>query len=267
MDAEGNIVPLPYGEMSEEQQAVHDLKSAQKEQADARAALLKAQKENAPGMMQMAQARIETARQNAATAAQRLGLQQDQFEANFMGTHHGEALPGAPADEAGNPIGVRTAAVTKPTAQVQGRAAQGAAIKEAGDSLIREIDQKSRKVGNLESYWHQFTNGTPISDPDTAGLMTSLASFAALQPALHGFRGASALKEFEKTIGGVPKNPEALKAAIRSIQGTAGIVQKGGTVHTVAPKGAGAPAVGTVEGGYRFKGGDPSKQENWEPAK
>jgi hypothetical protein len=28
---------------------------------------------------------------------------------------------------------------------------------------------------------------------------------------------------------------------------------------------SGAPAVGSVEDGYRFKGGDPSKQENWEP--
>lgn len=33
---------------------------------------------------------------------------------------------------------------------------------------------------------------------------------------------------------------------------------------TAAPKGK--PEVGEVRAGYRFKGGDPSKQENWEPA-
>ena len=30
---------------------------------------------------------------------------------------------------------------------------------------------------------------------------------------------------------------------------------------------AGAPAAGTVENGYRFKGGDPAKPENWERVK
>jgi hypothetical protein len=33
------------------------------------------------------------------------------------------------------------------------------------------------------------------------------------------------------------------------------------------PKPAGAPAVGTVQGGYRFKGGNPADKANWEPVK
>ncbi|MGC2944161.1 hypothetical protein [Burkholderia ambifaria] len=32
----------------------------------------------------------------------------------------------------------------------------------------------------------------------------------------------------------------------------------------ISGRGEGAPAVGTTEGGYRFKGGDPAKQSNWE---
>ncbi|MBU9373398.1 hypothetical protein KTE28_03505 [Burkholderia multivorans] len=32
----------------------------------------------------------------------------------------------------------------------------------------------------------------------------------------------------------------------------------------ISGRGEGAPAVGTIEGGYRFRGGDPSKQSNWE---
>lgn len=37
-------------------------------------------------------------------------------------------------------------------------------------------------------------------------------------------------------------------------------------VGGAAPQGSG-PAVGAVENGYRFKGGDPSKPENWEPVR
>jgi len=43
--------------------------------------------------------------------------------------------------------------------------------------------------------------------------------------------------------------------------GDEGKNQGGGGDKTKAP-----PPVGQVEGGYRFKGGDPSKQENWEKA-
>lgn len=123
-------------------------------------------------------------------------------------------------------------------AQVRSRQAQAEVIKTAGDQLITAIEQNRGKLGNIGSYWNKYTNGSPIADPATAALMAQLSSFAALQPALHGFRGAQALAEFEKVIGGVPKNPDALEAAIKAIQGTAGIVANnrreqtgGGAVH------------------------------------
>lgn len=130
-----------------------------------------------------------------------------------------------------------------PTAATRNVADQAASIREAGDRLIAEIDAKKGKVGNLGSYWKQFVNGTPISDPAAAGLMTSLSSFAALQPKLHGFRSEKAMEEFAKMIGGIPKDPEALKESIRSIQGTAGIIEKRGTLQ----RGGALPTVTTKE--------------------
>jgi hypothetical protein len=122
------------------------------------------------------------------------------------------------------------------TSAMRTREAQGGIIKQAGDQLIASIEKHRDKIGNVGSYWNQFKNGSPIADKDTAGLMAQIASFAALQPSLHGFRGQQALAEFEKVIGGVPKNADALEAAIKAIQGTAGVVQGGG--RAAAPAGA-----------------------------
>lgn len=114
--------------------------------------------------------------------------------------------------------------LAKFSGQAQSRQAQGEVIKQAGDALIASIEKHRDKLGNLGSYWNQAINGTPIADKDVSGLMAQISSFAALQPALHGFRGQQAMGEFSKIIGGVPKNPDALEAAIRAIQGTAQIV-------------------------------------------
>ena len=131
---------------------------------------------------------------------------------------------------------IGAAGVNTPTV-LRNREAQGKIINEAGNQLLASIEKHRDKIGNLGSYWRQYTNGTPISDPDTSALMAQLGSFAALQPTLHGFRGQQALAEFEKIIGGVPKNADALEAAIRAIQGTAQIIERGGNP---APGGAGA---------------------------
>lgn len=214
-DETGKIIPLSYEEMSPQQQAVTDLKSSQEELANATADLKKAQKENIPTQVAMAQQRIETAQRNSSIAAGRLGLEGEKFA--FQKEQAADKQD-------------------QPPAAVLGRAYQGRAIMEAGDTLKKEIDKHSDKIGNLGSYWTQYVNGTPISDPEVSGLMARIASYAALQPALHGFRGQQALAEFQKIIGGIPKNAESLKSAIDAIDDTAGIVNRAGSKP---PKGSG----------------------------
>jgi hypothetical protein len=270
-DETGKIVPLSYAEMNPQQQAVTDLKGSQEELADARAALVKAQKDNIPSQIAMQEQRIRTAQQNASTAAGKLGLSQKEFLANYYGTDSGgQALPGAPADENGNPIGIRTAGVTKPPAVAQGRAAQGNAVMESAKDLKQFIDTNKDIFGNIDSYWKQAMNGTPISDPRASKAMAKIASFAALQPALHGMRGSQIMTEFTKMIGGVPKNPEAIKSAIDGVTESAATPMiHAGTVNHVAPKGGGGGSTGPKEGDTKVNSaGDKVKFSGgkWGPA-
>lgn len=250
------LVPLPYAEMSEPQQAVHDLKGAQAELTTARRDYVTAQKNGIPAAQELARKRVEAAQESAATAAGRLGLSRDEFNAQFLGTAPGGApLAGGETDEAGHPIGTKITAQNKPGATAQGRASQAESIIEAGNNLKAEIDKHKDKLGNLGSYWNQFANGSPIADPDTARLMAEIASYAALQPAMHGMRGGAVMKEFEKMVGGVPKNPEALKAAIDGIAATSSVMAKQGQPrqghgNAAQPGGSGTPQKATTQAEY-----------------
>jgi hypothetical protein len=195
MGEDGKVVPLPYERMSEPQQAIHDLKASQEELADAGAALKKAQAAGIPAQVQMAQQRIATAQKNAQTAVGRLGLAGQALQFKHEEAEEKRDNPTAP------PI-------------AQGRAYQGRAIVESANDLKSFIDKNPEVFGNLDSYWNKFVNDTPISNPNASKAMAKLASFAALQPALHGMRSHDAMKEFERMIGGIPKNGESLKAAV-----------------------------------------------------
>ena len=226
MGEDGKIAPLPYERMSEPQQAVHDLKASQEELANASAELKKAQAAGIPAQVAMAQQRIQTAQQNASTAVQRLGLTKEAMQFREQQA---------------------TEKQDQPSSIAHGRADQGRAIVESANSLKRFIDTNPQVFGNLDSYWNKFVNDTPISDPMASKAMTELASFAALQPALHGMRSHDAMREFAKMIGGIPKNPESLKAAIDGIVDSAAtpMINAGSTRHggNQPAQGGGNPGV------------------------
>lgn len=127
-----------------------------------------------------------------------------------------------------------------------------------------------------------------IEPADIGAVDAALESAAALQPGQHNFRSIQALSEFKKALGIDPRtgkadgsrawlvNPEK---AIGALQGVSNFnqslkqnIQRAGhqiptgspltspTTNTSAP-----PAVGTIQDGYRFKGGNPADQKNWEP--
>lgn len=152
-----------------------------------------------------------------------------------------------------------------PTGQAAHQIFQGAAIERLAPQIIDDINANREILGNIGSYYKEWLSGTPVSDPHAAQLMTELMSFAAMQPALHAFRSTNAMEAFEKLIGGLAKNPDATIATIQGLLKTpeafTNLPSRGGPKTPNAPT---TPKVGFVEEGYRFKGGDPSDQKNWE---
>jgi hypothetical protein len=106
-----------------------------------------------------------------------------------------------------------------------GREAQANVIAVAGANLIHDIETSKEDLGTLTAWYKSHTLNVPyVGDPKLAEVDAELRSFAALQPAMHGFRSTSALETFEKIIGGLAKNPEATIGSIRGILKTAGAV-------------------------------------------
>lgn len=159
------------------------------------------------------------------------------------------------------PIGI---AGTGPAA---GRMAQAAAVQRGAEGLISDLTKHKDELGSLSAWVQKYGLDTPIANPDLAEVQAELSSFAALQPAMHGFRSTNALDTFEKIIGGLQKDPDATIQSIRGILKTTGALLP--TKTTPSTKvGQSVPNVGTIRtyqgASYRFKGGDWHDKNNWE---
>jgi len=156
-----------------------------------------------------------------------------------------------------------------PTGQAAHQIFQAGAIEKLIPQVIDDINAHRDVLGKLSSYYQQWMSGTPVGDPVAAQMMGELMSVAGTQPALHAFRATKAMEAFETIIGGLAKNPDA---TIATLQGLLKLPQTFTSMPQGGPHGGGAgggghkgpPQVGTVEGGYRFKGGNPADKNSWE---
>ncbi len=128
---------------------------------------------------------------------------------------------------------------------VSGTGTQGSRLfasgisKQAGETLIQDIQAHRNDLGTLGAWVQSKGLNTPIANPELAELQAELASFAALQPAQHGFRSHSAMEAFQAIIGGLQKNPDATIASIRGITKTTSLGLPKGDHPTVGGGGNG----------------------------
>lgn len=253
-DDDGNIVPLSYDKMSEDQQAVHDLKASQDELAQATTALRKFQADPNNPAAKLAQRRVDGAQQARAIAMQRLGLAEKNFELKSEGTVNGVAPAGALEANDGRPVGTAFQQNVRPTGtqrDAAGRAEVGERIRQRlltqlQDPAIREqigplmgrAKTAEELVGNLPANLAEFGN--------------DLKSYAAFQAGMHPVRGIGGLQYFDKVMGGLGQTPEQMMGKFQSNHNTAQDVIDIGKPKTVGSNGGSSS--GPREGDTKVNG-------------
>lgn len=198
----GKQVPIPYNELSQREQATLDLTQSQQDAAQARADLDRSKNDPNSPAYKAAFGRLQVAQRNAATAAGRLGLAKDTFNANYLGTGpDGQALPGAPTDESGKPIGPRVANAGKPSAD---RLKRGDLAANAIHNLNNVEEIVTRRGDDLFGpIMGRITNVRDMigsDDPDIAAVGTEIHNYALASNGAHGVRSQQAVEKTEDEI-------------------------------------------------------------------
>ncbi len=244
-DEQGNIVPLAYERMSQEQQAVHDLKAAQTEQAEATAALKKAQAANAPAAMALAQARLQHGQQLAQIATRRLGLSEAQFELRSQGTVNGKPAEGALISDSGKPVGTALQNNVRPTGQERNKADMATSAEEQLND-IKSIVQKRKDIfGPVEGRKTDFTVWLGSEDPDAKRFLNARTIAGDHLAGTFGGRSEPALAALDAAIGHYKDNPAAILAGLDQLNKANKTFIKAGTVRTIGSN-AGKEAAGEV---------------------
>jgi hypothetical protein len=262
----GEIVPLEYAEMSEPQQAVHDLKAAQSEQAEATAQLRKAQAANQPQVAALAQARLASANEAHNIAARRLGLSEQQFEMRAHGTQGGVALPGAIESDQGQPIGTAFQQNVRPTGQERNKADLATSAHQQIQDLKSIVQRRPDIFGPAAGRKTDFNVWLGSQDPDAQAFRAARTIAGDHLAGVFGGRSEAALNALDSAIGHFKDNPKAVIAGLDQLdKANAGFIQKG-TPRTVGSEAGKQPPAANVDSKVKayadqYFGGDVNKAQ------
>jgi hypothetical protein len=291
----GNVIDDPNNPASASRQIHDDTEKARQDYLTAQADVDRYKNDPNSPLYKLAITRAEIARQNANAAITRAQAYYGNYlEGAFNKDLHGNVLPGAPQIGDGN--GELTTVGTKNAAQ---------AVKAQANSA--QFGDVFGALGSLESAAHHLVqSGGKLNSPGVAAALSqprgTLTQWlqgegakANLTPAERDYVTANAaahenIQAMRKAAGGTATDSSVAKldALIPNastpdldyflrqtgqIRSTASRLGKGVTTVSGGLKlpaenaPAGAPKAGDVEGGYRFKGGNPADKNNWEAVK
>lgn len=251
-DEQGNVVPLEYGEMSPQQQAITDLKGSQDEVAKATADLKTAQKNNMPVQVAMAQQRIHTAQQNANTAAGRLGLSGLQYQMRAHGTDgQGNALPGAALLDDDTPVGTAFQQNVRPTGTERNKGDMAQSAHEQLGTLKSIVSSRPDIFGPAAGRKTDFNVWLGSQDPDAQRFRAARTIAGDHLAGTFGGRSEAALQSLDNAIGQFKDNPKAVAAGLDQLDKANNVFLKRGT-----------PRVSNGQGGSEGGTGSSAAVEN-----
>jgi len=222
-DENGKAIPLAPEDMSENERAVHDLKVAQADAAQARTLVDQMRANPNSPQNQAIRDRIKVMAQNAATAAGKLGLDKKKFVADYFGVDdNGDPIPGTTTDEkTGKPIGPRVAhaaVANAPGAERLKRADLAQNVIQNSDDMRRMIRDNPNLFGKVAGRVTSVQQMVGSDDPEISRLGVAMHNIALASNGAHGLRSAEAVKETEDRILNHFRNgPEATLAAVDEI--------------------------------------------------
>ena len=242
-DKDGNVVADPASQAYQKQQLAEqavknlmDYRSAQSDLTEAKEEVERAKNDPNSPAFKAAQQKLAMAQYAHDLAAQNLGLHRDEF-ANK----------------------VQEQELLKPSGQAQSRASAAESVLQLMPGLEQEVKKNAASMGPLMGRLERGELAIGDVPPDVAQLYAAMKSFYALQPAVHGFRNAEFVKDFETALGTLERDPDAFIAGMKGLKPTMeAVANEGKTYHKRIVEGGGnTPAGGAAGGAKPGAGNDP----------
>jgi hypothetical protein len=180
---------------------------------------------NSPAFKQ-AQQKLAMAQEAHTVAAQNLGLHQAEF-ANKLQEQD----------------------LIKPSGQSQSRGSAAQAVLDLIPDLKTLVNKHRADMGPLMGRINRGEIAIGNVDPEIARLYAAMKSFYALQPAVHGFRNAEFVKDFESALGTLERDPDAFIAGMEGLKPTLeSVAKEGKTFHKRIVEGGGGNAPARPKG-------------------
>jgi hypothetical protein len=232
-DADGNVKPDPTSPVYQKNQLAMDTvknvqayRQAQQDLIEAKTEVEKAKNDPNSPAFKAAQQKLAMAQEAHRVAASNLALHQQEFtdkqnEREFL----------------------------KPSGQAQSRGSAAQAVLNLMPDLDKLVKENAAEMGPIMGRLNRGEIAIGDVDPKVAELYSAMKSFYALQPAVHGFRNAEFVKDFEHALGTLERDPDAFLAGMHGLEPTMkAVANEGVTFHKRIKEGASAtPAAGATE--------------------